>query len=229
MTPNRNDLLKLIAVISMTIDHVGALFFPGLSLFRMVGRLAFPIFAYMVARGFERTRDKDKYLLRMGLFAVLTVWPFYAFSMILTGNGTYQNVLFTFFFALVSLRFLEKRQYILGFVLGIGPILILERVGITVDYGWYGVGVVILFYLLREPGAQIIGLFGLTLVYQALRMLPQGVPLLWVLGHIQLLSVFSIFFIHRQWKLSITLPKYVFYLFYPLHLGILVFIYNTIH
>lgn len=229
MPPKRNDLLKLIAVCTMTIDHVGALFFPGVSIFRMIGRLAFPIFAYLVARGFERTRDKNKYLLRMGFFALLTLWPFYEFSMILTGDPAYQNVLFTFFFALVTLRFLEMRQYILGFLLGIAPILLLEWAGITMDYGWYGVGVVVLFYLLKEPGAQVIGLFGLTLGYQVLRLLPQGVPLLWVLGHIQLLCVFSVFFIHRPWKWSVALPKYVFYLFYPIHLVILVFIYNTLH
>ena len=229
MSSKRNDLLKIIAVCTMTIDHVGALFFPEQPAFRMVGRLAFPIFAYLVARGFERTRDKNRYLLRMGFFAIITIWPFYRFSMILSGDPYYQNVLFTFFFALVVLRFLEQQQYVLAIVMGVAPIVLLEGVGITMDYGWYGVGVVVLFYLLKESGPQMIALFGLTLGYQAIRMLPRGYPLSWVLGHVQLLSIFSVFLIHRPWKRTITLPKYAFYLFYPVHLMILVFIYNTIH
>lgn len=228
MPQQRNDVLKILAVFSMVVDHVGALFFPQVSLFRMVGRLAFPIFAYLVAEGFQRTRSKHRYLMRMFGFAMLSLWPFYRFSMILGGDPLYQNVLFTFFFALVVLLFLEQKRYFSMVVLGVLPILLLEQVGVTVDYGWYGVAVVVLFYLLKEPGPRILALFILTLGYQTLRMLPMGYPVLWIFGHIQLLSVFSVFLIHREWKRVLTLPKYFFYLFYPVHLWILVLIYNSI-
>lgn len=228
MESNRNDILKLIAVITMTVDHIGALFFPQLTFLRMIGRLAFPIFAYQIALGFQKTSDKNRYIGRMLLWAIITIWPFYEFSMGITGNPMYQNVLFTFFFSLVVLRFLEKGQPILLVTCGILPIVILEQFGITLDYGLYGVGVVLVFYLLKDQALQMLGVFLVTLGYLFLRMVPRGVPVLAILTNIQLLSVFAVLLIHRNWKVRIRLPKYFFYAFYPVHMGILVLIHNMI-
>lgn len=60
------DFLKLIAILSMVIDHVGTAFFPEYPAFRWAGRLAFPIFAYCLTVGLLYTRDIRKYLLRLG-------------------------------------------------------------------------------------------------------------------------------------------------------------------
>ena len=56
MNNHKNDLLKIIAIISMTLDHIGWLFFPDIIIFRVAGRLAFPIFAYQIALGYEKTK-----------------------------------------------------------------------------------------------------------------------------------------------------------------------------
>ena len=53
-----NNQLKLIAMLSMLIDHVGMLLFPGVRVLRIIGRLAFPIFAYMIAEGCAHTRSR---------------------------------------------------------------------------------------------------------------------------------------------------------------------------
>ena len=58
-----NNQLKIIAMISMLIDHVGVVLFPKLKILRIIGRLAFPIFAYMIAEGCQYTRNRFKYLL----------------------------------------------------------------------------------------------------------------------------------------------------------------------
>lgn len=229
METERNDSLKMLAVISMTVDHIGALFFPGTVIFRMLGRLAFPIFAYQIALGFEKTRNKNRYMARMLLWALISIWPFYEFSLKLTGDPLYQNVLFTFFFALVVLRFLEKRQPLLLVLCGIAPVLALEYFGITMDYGLYGIGIVLVFYLLKESGSQMLGVFGVTLAYLFWRLIPRGVPLVQVLSNIQLLSIFAVFFIHRKWDTPIRLPKYAFYIYYPAHIAVLVLIYNLLH
>ena len=57
------NLLKLIAIISMAVDHVGTVFFPEYPVFRWIGRLAFPIFCYCMTVGLLYTRDLKKYLL----------------------------------------------------------------------------------------------------------------------------------------------------------------------
>ena len=73
------DFLKLIAIVSMLIDHVGTVFFPQYPVFRWIGRLAFPIFAYSLTVGLLYTRNIRKYLIRLGIFALISQ-PFYTFA-----------------------------------------------------------------------------------------------------------------------------------------------------
>ena len=68
--------LKLIAVTAMILDHVGDNFFPDQIWMRIIGRMALPIFAFCIAEGFSHTRDRRRYLYRMGLFALLSEIPF---------------------------------------------------------------------------------------------------------------------------------------------------------
>ena len=63
--------LKLIALISMTCDHVGLQLLPDVLILRIIGRLALPIFAYMIAEGCRYTRNRKRYLLRMAGLAAL--------------------------------------------------------------------------------------------------------------------------------------------------------------
>ena len=71
--------LKLIALITMTIDHMGMMLFPRVKILRAIGRIAFPIFAYMIAEGCRHTRNRRKYLLSMvSLAAVCQVVYFFA-------------------------------------------------------------------------------------------------------------------------------------------------------
>lgn len=69
-------MLKLIALITMVIDHVGYLFFPDQEWMRAVGRLTMPIFAYAIARGFYYTSNRNRYLLRVAILAVVSQLPF---------------------------------------------------------------------------------------------------------------------------------------------------------
>lgn len=70
------NALKLIALLSMTIDHVGVCLFPDQILLRCIGRLAFPIYAFLLTQGFIHTRNVKKYLLRLGLLALISEVPF---------------------------------------------------------------------------------------------------------------------------------------------------------
>jgi len=95
-------VLKIIAMISMVFDHVGDLFFPSLMWPRMIGRLAMPLFSFCMAEGYAHTRDRKKYLLRMGLFALISEIPF---DLAFEGRIglSHQNIMLSFFLAILAL------------------------------------------------------------------------------------------------------------------------------
>ncbi len=94
--------LKIIAMISMVFDHVGDMFMPDVMWLRMIGRIAMPIFCFFIAEGYIHTRDKKKYLLRLGIFALISEVPFdLAFEGRL--NLSHQNIMLTFFIAVSAL------------------------------------------------------------------------------------------------------------------------------
>lgn len=72
-------MLQLIAMASMLIDHVGYFWFPGDDVWRIVGRLAFPIYAYLIVIGMERTRNLNRYLLRLTILAIISQIPYMFF------------------------------------------------------------------------------------------------------------------------------------------------------
>ena len=68
--------LKMIAIISMLADHIGYIFFPQDMVFRAVGRIAFPIFCFLIIEGFHHTRNHTNYLIRLCIFAIISEIPF---------------------------------------------------------------------------------------------------------------------------------------------------------
>jgi hypothetical protein len=105
--------LKIIALTSMVVDHIGVLIFPEVLWFRVIGRVAFPLFAFLAAEGARHTHNRLKYLLRLGFFAVVSQVPYYiAFQRgfidftiepswrVSFTHGT--NVLYTLFFGVLA-------------------------------------------------------------------------------------------------------------------------------
>ena len=109
---NRN-VLKIIALITMIIDHVGFCFFPDIIWFRVVGRIAFPIYAFFIAQGMYYSRNKQKYITTLFLFGVLAELPY----MFLNNNIFKLNVMFTFIFAAVCILLINKLFLFLNFQL----------------------------------------------------------------------------------------------------------------
>lgn len=85
------NTLKIIAAICMVIDHVGLMFFPYNSIFRIIGRLSFPIFAFMISEGAKYTKNRAKYFLMLFSLAAVCQTVYYFF-----GNSLYMSVLVTF-------------------------------------------------------------------------------------------------------------------------------------
>ena len=87
--------LKMIALVTMVIDHVGAVFFPDLIWLRYIGRLSMPIYAFLLAEGYRKTRNFLHYALRLALFAVLSEVPYDLLFQGRVLEFSRQNILFT--------------------------------------------------------------------------------------------------------------------------------------
>ena len=154
-------MLKLIAMVSMVFDHVGDMFFPGLMWPRMIGRLAMPLFSFCIAEGFAHTRDKKKYLLRMGFFALISEIPFDLAFEGKIGFG-HQNIMLTFFLSILGLMLFDairggkdnKEKKIPFWRTGLGvlavALLALASLVLRADYTAFAVIAVFLFYVLRQ-------------------------------------------------------------------------------
>ncbi|HYE12075.1 MAG TPA: TraX family protein [Patescibacteria group bacterium] len=168
----RNDTLKLLAFVTMLVDHIGYMFFPNEILFRIIGRLAFPIFAYQIALGYSRTSNLKKYVLRLSLFALITQIPYSFFNPDIQFNLIHFNVLFTFIVAIglifvydmgiLKLKsFIKDKNYkhllygILLLALAVLIIILPEVLSFLIkdfylEYGLLALALVLLFHIFQE-------------------------------------------------------------------------------
>lgn len=208
--------LKIIAIITMTIDHIGAIMYPNIDIFRIIGRVSFPIFAFLLVEGFNHTSNKLKYFLRLILFAIITQ-PIYDY----TFNNHELNILFTFslsFLLLSSLEFIKKiiSKYSKGienylyktvFYSLIYILFVLFSIILNVDYQALGISLVFIFYLVPNLYLSFL-LYLLAVIFLATNT-------------IQFYSLLSFLFIYMYNGEKGKNIKYFFYLYYPLHLLIL--------
>ena len=154
-------VLKIIAMVCMVLDHVGDLFFPNLAVFRVLGRIAMPVFAFCIAEGYSHTSDQKKYLARLGIFALISEIPFdLAFDGRL-GLG-HQNIMLTFFLAGLALMLFDRirggngsegeRIPVVKTVLGVFAVAGIAALALLLraDYTVFAVIAVFLFYVLRQ-------------------------------------------------------------------------------
>ena len=96
--------LKIIALISMFCDHFGDAFVKHFSFLNLIGRIAFPIFAFQISEGFLHTKNIRKYFLRLGIFALISQIPFSLFSTKFLNSSPFSlNVFFTLFIGLLGI------------------------------------------------------------------------------------------------------------------------------
>ena len=151
--------LKIIAMISMVLDHVGDMFFPGVMWLRMAGRLSMPVFSFCIAEGFAHTRDRKKYLCRMGIFALISEIPF---DLAFEGKVgfAHQNIMLTFFLSIAALMLFDRirggkeadRVCVGRTALGVLAVAAVAGVSLLLraDYTVFAVVAVFLFYVLRR-------------------------------------------------------------------------------
>lgn len=149
--------LKTIAVTSMFLDHMAVAFPEHIPMeFRIAGRLAYPIFVYLVAEGFRHTKSPEKFLLRLFIFALISQIPY---DLALAGaNGqidffTNTNIFYTLFLGGVAIygfeHFMQKNKPTLSILCGLLPAAIVAKT-LTTDYGGLGVLFIFAMYVIKK-------------------------------------------------------------------------------
>lgn len=198
--------LKWIAIISMLIDHTGAVLFPQYEWMRIVGRLAFPIFAFLLVEGFVHTSDVKKYMIRLGAFALVSEIPFdLAFFGTLL-EFTHQNVFFTLFMGILMLYLmLQTPSRGKQIITMIAALLISDY--LCMDYGSWGLLMILAYYEMRDK--------------KILKLVAVAVVNIFFMGYTQIYAAFAMIPIaFHNGKLGPKM-KMFFYAFYPAHLVIL--------
>ena len=151
------SVLKWIAVLTMVIDHVGAILFPDQIWMRVIGRVAFPIYAYCLAEGFRYTSDYRRYLGRLALFAILSEIPFDLALYGVPVSFAHQIVFLTLSRGLILLWVLERCREQLLLCAGAFAVLCFLAQALHMDYGAGGLLMVFAFYLAQQGTSPWIG------------------------------------------------------------------------
>ena len=229
--------LKIIAIISMFCDHFGDAYIGHYSVLNLIGRIAFPIFAFQISEGFIHTKNLKKYFLRLGLFGVIAQVPFSLFIHKYLGGSIFSlNVFFTLFLGLLSvylydyiISLFKNQNTNLSFpidkIIGIFIVLLLAISAelLNTDYGFWGIIVVFAFYLFKNDKlAMIISFITLCIIKYGYNIIVGSFNIPTVL--LGLFTALSIIFIALYNGKQGQKVKFLLYWFYPIHLLLLYFI-----
>ena len=231
-------LLKLIAIACMLTDHIGVAFFSGQMGLRMIGRIAFPLFAWCLCVGAEHTRNIWKYALRLLLVGLLSQ-PMYVLGM---NHHWYElNVFATLLVSLLGIAAIRENRFGSRYW---GPALcILLGCAVRMDYNWQGILLIFLLYACRKQRAAIAAILiayclywgnGTALVTQVLGVpipnsvafLPKGDRLFADIRRLQFWAILALPLILWPMRGRLRVPKWLSYAAYPGHLLVIALIRN---
>lgn len=195
LTKEQSNFIKLIAIATMLIDHIGGYLFP-LEILRIIGRISFPIFAYQIGVGYEMTSSKKNYIKRLAIFGVISQIPYYLLT-----ESFILNILFTFILGIFAIWSVEKRKYFF--------FLLIIPISFFVDFQIYGLAIILIFYFFKNKIHQSCLFF----LANVLHSLYYNIPT-------QIFSLLSLPIIFNPF-LKIKLPRNFFYFFYPAHLVVI--------
>jgi len=219
--------LKILACIFMLIDHIGAVLYPDVSILRIIGRLAFPIFVYFIAEGYRKTKDITDYMGRLLTFALISQLAFNAafLGSVTKPRELYLNVFFTLAMGLYSLYLYDKNKKIVYVIL-----IALVCEFLNTDYGAFGVLLIFVSNRYYDNFKKLSTSYVVLMLLYVIQWLitvklanPSVLLVDIIFKHftIEPVALLSLIFLKlyngkRGWKV-----KYLFYIFYPVHLFIL--------
>ena len=214
-------VLKIIACVCMLCDHFSDAVLGSTTFLNFIGRIAFPVFCFQIVQGYIHTHDIKKYILRLSLFALISQVPFMFFYHVVF-NSFAINVIFTLLFGLLAILIYDKYNKFVG----VCSFLLLATIAqlLHFDYGFFGVFIIFMFYLLRNKKTAMSIVFILAVIVKYLIPLIQNsIPISYlflgnkysILMHCTCLSLIPILFYNGKKGKD---AKYLFYIFYPVHL-----------
>lgn len=210
-------VIKCIACITMLLDHIkysGPVFQNFLT--KYLGRLSFPLFAFLASEGYRHTSDLKKYYKRLFVFGLMSQVPFMFFRT-LVGEWKMLNIMFTLLLGIISINIYDKikKKYI-SIPLVIVTIFLGEL--LRVDYGWLGVLTVFLMYTFRDKKYFLPLIYGITIFIYYYS----------VLGNQYIFNTRNVLLMLFTWSSTFIINKYngekgksmkyFFYWFYPIHM-----------
>ena len=226
---NRNQL-KIIACISMVIDHIGYILFPDVQLLRLIGRTAMPIFAFFIGEGCFYTKDRKKYFLRIFILGLICQL-FYIGESLINGSGDalYFNILLTFSCSvIVCSTFLscrnnptDKNKFLFLICIGVffavnfAFSFIKEKTGVNIcfDYGFEGTVLPVFALIYKDEKRKKIMYSAGTVLFA---YFTYGIGLYFLFALVP--TVFICLYNGKAGKKKLNR---FFYLFYPLHLAVI--------
>ena len=197
--------MQLLAMLTMLIDHVGLVFFSGQEIWRIIGRIAFPLYVYALVQGYVRTSSMPRYMFRLGIIALLSQIPY---QLALNPSGL--NVVVSLLAGALVLRVLDRSDsQLLSVGIVAAACFVMEQ--FPFDYGAYGLLLILIF---RYAPAH--WLVPWHLVLNVLFLFLNG----WVLQMWSLLPTILMAYGPFVWKRieSVRVPSLIWRSFYPLHL-----------
>lgn len=211
--------LKILAILAMSLDHIAAVFLSPINmpylLMRGFGRIAFPIFCFLIVEGYYHTRDVKKYMIRLAGFALVSEIPFDLCFYQKPFYWQHQNVFFTLALGLITIYAIDEikkrfsTSYIIALVLQFAVIILAMTTAwfLSTDYSMLGILIIIAFYVGRGNIIQIAISICIVTLY---------------LGNtFQLYSLLALIPIYLYNGKKGPSMRYVFYVFYPAHMLIL--------
>ncbi len=229
-----SNVLKIIAALSMVIDHVGYLLFPEIKILRIFGRFAFPIFAFMIAQGCRYTKNPKRYFLTVSGLAFVCQVAYYFFT-----DSLYMCILVTFSLSILMVYALQKFKSILFsdectickkcfwgfvFVLSVVIVYMLNHV-VNIDYGFWGCMMPVFASFFQFKNTDEIPDILKKLDCNLVHVITMGIGLIilsFAMGGIQYHSLLALLLLMMySGKRGKRKMKCFFYIFYPAHLTII--------
>ncbi len=216
---NRN-LLKIIAFISMVIDHIGDFLLNGNIVCKIIGRISFPIFAYFIAEGMKHTKSRKMYFLKLLIFACISQIPY-----MLLIKTFKLNIMFTFLISMSLIVLIEKfiaENIRKIFLILLGICLVFCDVIFFIDYGFIGVLITVLFYFVKQPLGFVFNGILILLIAFKYSFWGANTAVSILISLVSILSLILLLFYNKQrGKYNL---KYLFYVGYPTHLFLIWFL-----
>lgn len=226
--------LKLIAIVAMLLNHIGngfdfMSFSPPLFwLTEFIGKLTFPIMAYLLVEGFHYTRNRWKYGLRLAFFSLVSVVPFHIYfenNWQFEVTDLFNNVLFTLLMGLCMMAVCELTDNRFLHVLIVLFFMLTTSLS---DWNLFGILIIYWYYRIKDPRKRVV----LPIVYVILLLGLMMIPAVGMMSESEIFD--NLFYLTTMTGLFLTIPlllryngqrgyspkwvKYGYYLFYPVHL-----------